>query len=249
MKLIAGLVLLLLATVTAPGQTNHVWAACRHPIRIFGYNQTANLMPLFEWWEHQPALNSPTNRDLAADAGAGDNRPMLAWHRITGVKLGDAGNSWLVSAAIYTAPTIHTNARILLNNPPVVEEQTYYALQSQLTVLAQQSSTARRAFQTATNEEHRAQDRVEYYRHSISKVASTGVEKYSAIANRRHAEAAADLAQLEQIEAARVQAQKQLALIPAANGRYAIDLFALARGTDKRGMLIYDVGVINPGSP
>jgi hypothetical protein len=247
MMKIVGLVFLLVAA-TASAQTNHVWAACRHPIRVFGYGEAVNLMPLFEWWQHQP-LRPATNRDLTADAEAGDARPLVAWHRITGVKIGDTGNSWLVNAMIYTSPTIHTNARIILNDPPIGEEQSYYALQTRLASTDQQLAVAQRAYRTATNAEMKAENRAESYRHSWSKVAPTGVQQYSEIAARRRLDASAAIVQQRQLDATRAEIQKQLSIIPAANGRYVIDLFAMARGTDKKGVLIYDAGVVNPGSP
>jgi hypothetical protein len=240
-----GLVFLLLAAGPVSAQTNRIWAACRHPIRVFGYGEAVNLMPLFEWWQHQPL----TNRDLMADAEAGDARPLVAWHRITGVKAADAGSSWLVNAVIYTSPNIHTNARILLNNPPIGEERSFYSLQTHIATADQQIAVAQRAYRTATNAQQKAERRVEAYRHSWSKVAPTGVQQYSAIAARRRAEAEAALAQEAQWEATRAEARKQLSLLPTASGRYVIDLFAMARGTDKKGVLIYDAGAVTTGAP
>jgi len=74
-------------------------------------------MPLFNWWEHQlPNGKAAANPESAVSSD--ETRPLLAWQRITGVKVGDAGASWIVNAAIYASPTVHTNARILLNHPP-----------------------------------------------------------------------------------------------------------------------------------
>ncbi|HEX9048304.1 MAG TPA: hypothetical protein VF988_14860 [Verrucomicrobiae bacterium] len=226
-----------------PASTNRVWAACRHPVRVFGYGKSVNLSPLFDWWEHQPM----TNRNLATDAEAGDVRPLIAWHRITGVKLADVGGSWLVNATIYTAPNIHTNARILLNHPPAAEEQSYYNLLSQLNAANEQIAATQRAYQADTNIIDRAERRAEAYRRSRSKVGPTGVQQNIAVARQRQLDADAAQSQLKQLQALRTQIHQQLNIIPTANGRYIIDLFAMAQGTDKKGQLIYDMGMIEPG--
>ena len=49
MKII-GLVFSLFVAGVASAQTNQSWAACRHPIRIFGEHKKVNLTPLFQWW-------------------------------------------------------------------------------------------------------------------------------------------------------------------------------------------------------
>jgi len=131
----------------------------------------------------------------------------------------------------------------------VDEEQSYYTLQNQLTTIRQQILETQRAYQTATNSEHHAEKREQAFRHSLSKVAPTGVREYSALARQKQTQALAAQEQLKQLETMQTQLQQQFKAIPSANGHYVIDLFAMAQGTDKKGQLIYDVGAINPGAP
>lgn len=242
------MILLLFLAAAAVAQTNERRAACRQPIRLFSGNAAVNLTPLFEWWQQQP-LVSKTGTNLDATTDSGDARPLSAWQRITGVKAGDVGNSWVMNATIYTSPTLHTNARIILNHPPAAEEQTFYALKAGLVQAGQLITNAQRTYQADNKAAQRDGARAQAYRRSRTKVARDGFDYYTRLANRKRAEATAALDQQRQLEAARTQMEKQLAAIPAVNGRYVIDLFALNLGTNKHGVPVYDMGVVPPNSP
>ncbi len=244
----AGLILMLFLTAAAAAQTNVRQTACRQPIRLFSDNTTVNLTPLFAWWQQQP-LVSKTGTNLDATADTGETRPLSAWQRITGTKAGAVGASWVVNATIYTSPTLRTNARIFLNHPPAAEEQTFYALKAGLVQAEQLITNAQQAYQADTKAAQRDERRAQAYRRSPTKVARDGYDYYTRLANQKRAAATTARNQQKQLEAARSQMEKQLAAIPAVNGRYAIDLFALNVGTNKHGVPVYDMGVVPANSP
>ena len=240
MKITCLLMFCLLA-LAAPAQTNHPPAACRYPLRAFGH-QAANLTPLFQWWQHQPVEVDTNAPDLAAE------RPMSAWQRVTGTKVGEIGASWVVAAAIYTSPSEHTNARIILNHPPVEEVQLYANLKAQLANVEQQIGQARQSYNADTNAEDKAEHRVSTYRRSVNKDAAVGANRNEHVAEQKHNAAARELQQLDQLEAARTQIQQLLKSIPTRNGEYLLDWFALRLGPNQqgpyKGVLIYDLGQV-----
>lgn len=247
-----GLFLLLMLTMAAnvSAQTNQDWLACRYPVRVFGNRAAVDLTPLFQWWLQQPAASTTaTNHDTAADATPDAERPLAAWRRITGTKAGDLPSGWVVNAVIYTSPTIHTNARIILKHPPVTEEQTYYALKARLDAATLQITNDQRSYQADTHAAQRAEDRARAWLRSGSKVANLNASHYTRLAAREHEAATAALNQQQQLEAARPLVQKQFDDIPAVNGQYYIDWFALASGQTKAGVLIYDLGMVVTNAP
>lgn len=242
----AGLILMLFVAVAAPAQTNQGWAACRHPIRMFGGQAAVNLAPLFDWWSHQP---QPGKAATNAENSASTERPLSAWHRITGAKIGELGPSWIVNAVIYSSPTTRTNARIILNNPPAAEERTFAALNTQLAETTQQITNAERAYKADLKAVEKAEAEARNYRRSGTKHATESSNNFLRQANQKREAAAAALNQQKQLEAARPQIQKQLAAIPAVRGQYLIDWFALEAGRSKQGVLIYDLGLVPTQSP
>jgi hypothetical protein len=243
------LILAWVVTVAASAQTNETWKTCRNPVRVFPGAANVDLTPLFQWWERQPQVltNSVdgTNVSVAPD----EERPLAAWSLISGTKAGTAGSSWVVEASIYTSPTEHTNARIMLKNPPTVEEELFYNLKTQLNYTDQQLAGAWRAYSADTNAEIQADTRVEMYRRSISKVAPTGVVEYSRISQRNHDAAVAATQQIDQLEAQRKQIDAQLKTIPSINGYYLINWFAVYIGHTKAGVPIYDMGLVSATPP
>lgn len=245
-----GLFFLLFTAATVSAQTNQSWSVCRHPIRVFGNRSTVDLTPLFEWWKQQPQPGrAATNRDTTADAGTGSDRPLAAWQHVTGIKAGELGSGWLVDAVIYTSPTIRTNARILLNQPPAAEEQMFYALKTQLAEAAQQITNAQRAYQADLKAAQKDDEQAAKWLRSGTKHATESYNNYLRRAGQKRDAAAADLSQQKQLEAGRPLLQKQLNAIPAKNEKYLIDWFALTLGRSKQGVLIYDLGVVPPNSP
>ena len=248
----AGLILFWLAALTAGAQTNPGWAVCRNPVRVFSARSTVNLTPLFQWWARQPL---PTNAAAYTSANittniSDDDRPLTAWHRITGTPVATTtAGTWVVDAVIYTSPSARTNARIILNHPPVVEEQNYYILKTELAEADQEIADTRHIYEANTNAEQQADERVEMYRHSLSKVAPTGVNVYSREAQQKHNAAAVALGQQEQLEAARQQILNQLKTIPARDETYYIDWFAVLLGHTKKGQPMYDLGLVSPNPP
>lgn len=246
MKLI-GLIVFLLAAVAAQAQTNQDWKVCRNPVRIFSGHATVDLTPLYQWWERQPLV--VTNRSEETNSSDESDRPLSAWYLVTGTKVGDLGSSWVVDAVIYTSPTIRSNARIILNHPPEVEEQRYYTLKAQLAQAEQQVINAQDVYGANTNAEMQALERANFFRYSRSKLAADGVRDYTALAARYHTAAVAALDQLKLLEAARTQIEEQLKTVPSVNGVYQVDWFAVLLGRSKQGVPIYDMGLVSAMPP
>ena len=245
-----GLILLLFAAATVSAQTNQGWTPCRHPIRVFGDHKTVDLTPLFQWWKQQPLVaKRTTNLDTAADVSSDADRPLSAWHRIAGVKAGELGQSWVVNAVIYTSPTSRTNARIILNNPPIAEERLLNSLKTQLAETTLQITNAQRTYQADLKAAQKAEEEARNYRRSGSKHATESSNNFLRLANQEHEAATTAQNQQKQLEVQRPLIQKQLAAIPAVNGQYQIDCFALAVGRSKQGVLIYDLGAVPANSP
>jgi hypothetical protein len=251
MKII-GLILFWLAAVAAPAQTNQSWKICRNPVRVFPGQATVDLTPLFQWWARQPLIitnhssTANTNTDTSLEPEA---RPLSAWHRVTGVKVGVIGSSWVVDAAIYSSPTVHTNARIILNHPPEAEEQAYYALEMQAAEAKQQIADTQRIYGADTNKESKANKLVQAFEHSRSKLRNDAVRDYSAVAVQEQAAATSALTQKAQLEAARAEIEEKLRTIPAIKGAYQVDWFAVLLGHSKQGVPIYDMGLVSATPP
>jgi hypothetical protein len=223
-------------------QTNQD-ACCRYPLRTFGSAANVNLTPLFKWWAHHGLEDA-----AGADAGATNGRPLAAWHRITGNHLGDADSYWVVEAEIYTNPGVRLKERIMLKNPPVAEEQLFYSLKSELAAAVQQMTNDLRLYQTDTKAgqqaEARANKRVRNTRNARNQASQN-----AQTASQDQQTAAAALTDQQQLEQALPLAQKRLNAIPAKNGKYVLDCFALAAGKTKAGVPIYDLGVVDINSP
>jgi len=242
----AGLILTLLVAVSASAQTNQSWPTCRYPVRAFAGHATVNLTPLFQWWSHQPLTVKPaTNQDNTADG----ERPLAAWQRITGTKAGEAGSNWVVNAIIYSSPTISTNARIILNHPLAIEEQTFYALKSKLVEVSRQITNAQHSYQAGTNAAQKDEELARAWIRSGSKVANQNANNLRRLAAQKREAANAALNQKRQLETSRALMQKQLSAIPSIHGQYHVDWFALAVGQTKAGVPVYDLGVVNYASP
>ncbi len=216
---------------------------CRYPLRRFGSAANVNLTPLFKWWSHH-ALD-----DVAGTAaGATEGRPLAAWHRITGHHVGDADSSWVVEAEIYTNPGVRLQERILLKNPPIAEEQLFYGLKSELAATVQQMTNDQRLYQADTKAAQKAEARAN------KPVRNTRSAKNQASQNAQTASqdqqaAAAALSDQQELAQALPLAQKRLNAIPAKDGKYMLDCFALAAGKTKAGVPIYDLGVVDINSP
>jgi len=248
---ILGLMLLCLAATAAPAQTNQSWKVCRNPVRVFKGQATVDLTPLFQWWARQPQVatnrTAPTNTDT--DPGAAADRPLSAWARVTGIQLSTSGDSWVLNAVIYTSPTVCTNARIILNHPPAVEEQTYETLKEQVAEAGRESAEAQRVYEVSTNAQAKALMSLQAYSHSQSKHRLDAERDYGALAAQDQAAAAAALSQIHQLEAARAELELQLKTIPAVNGTYQVDWFAVLLGHTKQGLPIYDLGLVSASPP
>jgi len=247
-------VLILLPTAV-PAQLNQTWTPCRDPLRLFSNNETVNLLPLFQWWGRQPVPHygpgGQVTNNVALVADLSD-RPLTAWRRITGSEVATMAGDWVVEAVIYTSPMIHTNGRILLNHPPVAEQQAYNNLLTQLAQADQQITNLMRTYQSDTNAEQRNIQEAEAWRRSNTKVASTGYELYGRRAVEKQSAAQNDLRLQTGLMAAREQIRTQLAAIPVLRGAYHIDVFAMDTGrTNKQGWAIYDMGIVppRPGGP
>jgi hypothetical protein len=246
---IAGLMLFLLAVAGVPAQSEEPpWKVCRYPVRVLNGNARVDLTPLFKWWEHQPQVIS--NRATQSGANNLDvDRPLTAWHRVAGNKVGMIGSSWVLDAFVFTSPTSSTNERIILNHPPGVEEQAYDALLARIEEAKLEIANARQTYESNTNEEAQARERAIAYRESHTKVASDGYRDYSALAVEKHEAATVARGQMDQLEAIRKEAEAQLKTIPHGNGQFLVDWFAVLEGHTKQGVPVYDLGLISTSPP
>jgi len=243
---ITGLIVVWFLAQAAAAQSGPTWKICRNPVRVFNRGATADLTPLFQWWARQPRI---TDKNADTNSSPAEERPLPAWSRVTGTKLGVVGPSWVVDAVVYTSPTVHTNARIFLSNPPAVEEQSFYGLKDELADANQRIADARRVYGANTNAEAKAEAAVAVYRHSVSKVAADGVIAYTRLAIQKHDAAALALNQIDQLQTARRQLEAQIETIPSSDGVYQVDWFAILLGHTKAGVPIYDLGLVSTTPP
>jgi hypothetical protein len=253
--------LMLLAALAVPAQTNQPPKCLRQPLRQFG-GGWADLTPLFQWWEQQGAgaSNPPTNpvasslptNAVAATpapggAGAVSTRPLGAWKRITGQKTAEGEGVWQVEAEIFTSPTDRTNEVILLKNPPAAEESEFYRLQALVAQYDGQITNDQHLYKTYAAAELKvaAQARVAA---QGDKWERENAGAYQQRAMKEQAAAQAAQANEQQAEAARTQAQQQLDALPGAEGRYELDCFALEVGRNRGGQRVFDTGAA-PDNP
>jgi len=224
------------AAAGADASPTNQYLCCRYPLRAFGQN-VVNLTPLFLWWKQN------------AGGSATAKRPLHVWHRLVGSKVSDLGYSWMVDADIYTNSGSCTHTRIILKNPPTVEEQTYYQLKGELAAAYLQMTNDQRTYEADTAAAQKAQQalaRTQTTKRGKIRQNKNGNAQQAAQDQQTATEAIADEKQLEQVAAL---AQKKFNAIPAANGAYRIDLFAMEIGRDVRGVPIYDMGVVNYATP
>ena len=248
MKII-GLLSLWLVAVAASAQTNRSWQLYRDPVRVFGPQATVDLAPLYQWWARQPlhtnaTAYAPANINIDTNSPVETDRPLLAWHLVTGSHLSTIGSSWVVDAIIYTSPTTRTNARIILNHPPNGEEQDYLTLQQQIAEATLEITNASRAYKEDVKLEQEDQRRGDAYLRSNTKVAVDSQRNFAKLAEQKQADAVTASSQQQQLETLRTQLQQQLKAIPAMNGNYHIDWFAVMLGHTKQGLPVYDLGVV-----
>ena len=234
-------------------QTNQTWRTCRNPVRVFGAS-SVDLAPLFQWWARQPEPGKShpyTNAVIAVDTNNPDtDRPLAAWQRVTGRHTDTLpSGGWVVEAVVYTSPTARTNTRIILYHPPAVEEQAYLALKAELAEATQQITNAHELYLTDKKAEQKNEAAVNEYHHSISKVASSRANLYARAAAQQDVAAAAAVDQQQQLTAARDQLETEFKTVPALNGHYQIDWFAVLLGFTKEGIPIYDLGLVSATPP
>jgi hypothetical protein len=233
---VAGFILLfsVLAVCAQTNTPNY----CHYPIRSFGGRGTVNLTPLFQWWMAHDGKKTATPDDYADT-----DRPLSSWSRITGVKVAELENSWLVDAVIATSPTTRTNEQIILKNPPATDEQQYYALEALLPEYNLQITNDARAYQADLKAERNADAHAGADARSMNWRARVNAGNYSQLAARKRDAADAALSDEKQYEQARDWVMKQLNVIPSVGGRYKIDCFALEIGRNRQGLPVYDVGM------
>jgi hypothetical protein len=95
----------------------------RFPLRGFA-NGSINLTPLMDWWDK----SAPEGADLP-------RRPLTAWFRIVGEKIGDSPNGWIVQGRIATSSDDSRPAIFILRNPPLSEKDRFDALNLELAQL------------------------------------------------------------------------------------------------------------------
>ena len=247
MKL-TGILCFWLTAMAALAQSHPGWEIYRNPLRVFKGQGTVDLTPLYEWWK-QAELAATNRAEGNAEAEAMAERPLTNWFRLSGTKIALAGNgSWVADATIYTAPTIHTKTRIILNNPPAVEEQTYYYVKTQLAEATRELTQAQTAYAADTNAVIKAREDENAYRHSPEKIALTEVKKYARLAVEKQQAAASTLNQIEQLKPLQTQLASQLTNFPAVDGTYRIDWFAVSLGRTRQGVPVFDLGLVVPAA-
>jgi hypothetical protein len=253
MKII-GLLSLWLVALAASAQTNQGWRLFRDPVRVFTSRTAVDLTPLYQWWARQPGhsnatafvsakINVDTNAPLALD------RPLAAWHLVTGSHVSTIGSSWVVDAVIYTGPNARTNARVILTHPPNGEEKDYLTLKQQFAEADVEITNAYRTYKANLKAEQEDQRLENEYARSRSKVGPDSARNFAWQAQQRQADATAAASQQQQLETLRTQIQQQLKAIPAMNGTYHIDWFAVMLGYSKQGLPVYDLGVVKTAVP
>jgi hypothetical protein len=247
MKILATILICLFAA-TAGAQTNLTAAACRHPARIMG-TATVNLAPLFAWWAHQPQTKPSGTNAPATGASEPDERPLSAWKLISGTKVGEVEYSWVVDAVVYSSPTVRTNARIILKNPPAAEERAFNDLTAQLAQARQQVTNAQHTAETAQKAAKRDDDEAQRWFHSGAKNANASHNNFLRRAEQNRAAATAAQNQQRQFETLHSQLQKQLEALPSRNGKYHLVWFALEQGRTKAGVPVFDAGLVPAGLP
>jgi multidrug efflux pump subunit AcrA (membrane-fusion protein) len=110
-------------------------------------------------------------------------------------------------------------------------------------------TNSQHVYQADVKAQQAAGNRAEAYRRSWSKVAPTGVEEYSRLAEQKGRDAAEAASQRQQLETARNEIESQLKAIPAVNGTYRVDWFAVEVGQTKEGVPIYDLGLVSADPP
>jgi hypothetical protein len=224
---------------SASSQTNQSPLCCRSPVRGIR-NASVNLTPLFQWWTNHQSSGATTIISLDSP------RPLAAWKRIVGTKSTELELCWVVDADIFANPSTSTNARIILQNPPVQEAQQYDSLKSLIPQYSLQITNAQKAYQEHLKAEQRDQARANHYLQYWNWFPRAAGESYLQQANRERA--AASAAQNEEREAQQAVdlAEKELSAIPSSQGDYLIDCFALDTGKTYKGLAVYDVGVGYP---
>lgn len=232
--------LILLAALPAWAQTNEAPYCCRYPLRTLRGNGTVDLKPLFNWWIQRGGKNDV---DATAASDYVDlSRPLTAWKRIKGEVTSQRDGVWVVDAQIYTTPAAKTNEWILLQHPPVYEEQQYYYLKQEI---AQDDEAITNDLQTRAAQlkaAKRAEDHANRDARDFAKSVRAYSYNYDQIAARDKQAAAATMNDEKGYEQDRDQAQKLLKGIPAKEGKYVLDCFALELGRNSRGQMVYDAG-------
>ena len=240
-KLLALLLLLTAGSVVA--QTNSSPPCCRYPLRTLARGEHVNLSPLFEWWIRQGG-QSPTQTVAAAAANYYDpRRPLRAWKRVTGRVTAEQPYGWVMEAEVADHPGTHTNEWLVLQHPPVAEAQRFYQLKAQLAEAETQIEQAQQAHDADLKKAEKADARALREATAFSKYERRGTGSFTLQAQQDRAAAAAALAEAKHTEQIRAQIQRQLDALPAAEGNYKIDCFALEVGRNARGQLIFDAGM------
>ena len=161
--------------------------------------------------------------------------------------VGDADTSWVVEAEIYTNPGVRLKERIILKNPPTAEEQLFYSLKTGLAAAIVEMTNDLHLYDTDTKAAQKAEGRPRIVRNTRS--ARNQINQNAQTASQDQQTATAALSDEQELAQAVPLAQKRLNLIPAKNGKYVLDCFALAAGKTKAGVPIYNLGVVDMNSP
>jgi hypothetical protein len=250
-----GLILWLAVAMSASAQTNR-FDIYRFPTRVLGPGTVVNLQPLYDWWGRQPKHekggeyeNANINIDTNNPTPAGMDRPLSAWHLVTGTHVSTMGSSWVVNAVIFTSPNARTNTRIILNHPPIAEEQQYYSLKNGIQQATLQITNDARAYTADTKAEQDDQKKENSAKRSRNRRTENSANNYAQLANQNQTDAANAASQEKDLETARTQAEEEIKSIPAVNGVYYVDWFAAVIGYSKQGLPIYDMGRVAASAP
>jgi hypothetical protein len=224
---------------------------------MFTGHRVVNLTPLFQWWLQQSTPTNAAHYQVAnlnlstnvADVTPADTRPLAAWHLVTGTHAATAGESWVVTGLVYTSPTARTNTRVILRNPPAAEEQAYYLLRTQLAEAGLEITNAQRTYESNLKSSSEAENRALAYGRSRTIGGAAGYTTYHARARQYQQAADTAAAQKQQLETLKQQFLEQLKTIPAANGDYQVNWFAMQIGRTKAGLPVYDMGVPSSTPP
>jgi len=200
----------------------------KSPKRLINQDQV-DLSPLFHWW---------TNRS--------GEQPLRAWVHITGAIVGTNSWGWTVNARIEgdgtgkatstTRPGRSGEMRIILENPPRIEQAEFLTLRARLTALETQHQAV--DAQVSEAEGHVkaiAEQQKGSRQHHSKRLAQEAASWKQAETQARE--------QLKPLDKQIAEVNAKLGMFPD-HEHFSVDCLAMDTGKELRGVHLYDHGVV-----